>query len=112
MIRLANWIVIQSNRLHGSFALVVVHMCDLDLWLSVGVMWGMSRSYTLINYFLIIKFIQNNLVFSYLYGFSSTNTLPLLSLSWVFFISSMLILQMANIKNHNNNNGENNGENN
>jgi hypothetical protein len=39
--------------------------------------------------------------------------LPLLSLSWVFFISSILILQMANTRNHhNNNNGDNNGENN
>jgi hypothetical protein len=35
--------------------------------------------------------------------------LPLLSFSWVFFISSMLILQMANTMNRNNNNdGENN----
>jgi hypothetical protein len=39
--------------------------------------------------------------------------LPLLSFSWVFFISSTLILQMANTRNHNNsNNGDNNGENN
>jgi hypothetical protein len=39
--------------------------------------------------------------------------LPLLSFSWVFFISSMLILQMANTRNRNNNhNGGNNGENN
>jgi hypothetical protein len=39
--------------------------------------------------------------------------LPLLSFSWVFFISSTLILQMANTWNHNNNNnGNNNGENN
>jgi hypothetical protein len=34
----------------------------------------------------------------------------MLSLSWVFFISSTLILQMANASNRNNNN--NNGENN
>jgi hypothetical protein len=35
--------------------------------------------------------------------------LPLLSFSWVFFISSTLILQMANTRNrNNNNNGENN----
>jgi hypothetical protein len=36
--------------------------------------------------------------------------LPLLSFSWVFFISSTLILQVANTRNRNNNN--NNGENN
>jgi hypothetical protein len=35
--------------------------------------------------------------------------LPLLSFSWVFFISSTLILQMANTRNRNNDhNGENN----
>jgi hypothetical protein len=41
--------------------------------------------------------------------------LPMLSFSWVFFISPMLILQMANTRNrnnNNNNNGDNNGENN
>jgi hypothetical protein len=39
--------------------------------------------------------------------------LPLLSFSWVFFILSMLIPQMANTRNcNNNNNGDNNGENN
>jgi hypothetical protein len=39
--------------------------------------------------------------------------LPLLSFSWVFFILSTLILQMANTRNHNNNNNrDNNGENN
>jgi hypothetical protein len=39
--------------------------------------------------------------------------LPLLSFSWVFFVSSTLILQMANTRNrNNNNNGDNNGENN
>jgi hypothetical protein len=38
--------------------------------------------------------------------------LPLLSFSWVFLISSMVILQMANTRNHNNNNGNNNGGNN
>jgi hypothetical protein len=42
----------------------------------------------------------------------STKPLPLLSFSWVFFISSTLILQMANTRNRNNNNGDNNGENN
>jgi hypothetical protein len=36
--------------------------------------------------------------------------LPLLSFCWVFFISSTLILQVANTRNRNNNN--NNGENN
>jgi hypothetical protein len=37
----------------------------------------------------------------------------LLSISWVFIISSTLILPMANTRNHNNNNNEdNNGENN
>jgi hypothetical protein len=41
-------------------------------------------------------------------------SLPLLSFSWVFFISSTLILQVANTRNHNNNNNnrDNNGENN
>jgi hypothetical protein len=38
--------------------------------------------------------------------------LPLLSFSWVFFISSTLIHQMANTRNYNKNNGNNNGENN
>jgi hypothetical protein len=38
--------------------------------------------------------------------------LPLLSFSLVSFISSTLILQMANTRNYNNNNGDNNGENN
>jgi hypothetical protein len=43
----------------------------------------------------------------------STIPLPLLSFSWVFFISSTLIHQMANTRNYNNNNnGDNNGENN
>jgi hypothetical protein len=55
---------------------------------------------------------KNHLVFFYLYGFS-TIPLPLLSFCWVFFISSMSILQMANTRNHNNNNTkDNNGENN
>jgi hypothetical protein len=52
------------------------------------------------------------LVISYLCGIS-TIPLPLLSSSRVFFISSMLILEMANTRNHNNYNAENNnGENN
>jgi hypothetical protein len=39
--------------------------------------------------------------------------LPLLSFSWVFIISSMLILQIANTRNrNNNNNGDNNRANN
>jgi hypothetical protein len=39
--------------------------------------------------------------------------LPLLSFSWVFFVSPMLIPQMANTRNRNNNNNrDNNGENN
>jgi hypothetical protein len=40
--------------------------------------------------------------------------LPLLSFSWVFFISSTLIPQMGNTgnRNNNNNNGDNNEENN
>jgi hypothetical protein len=43
----------------------------------------------------------------------SHNPLILLSFSWVFFVSSTLILQMANTRNrNNNNNGNNNGENN
>jgi hypothetical protein len=43
----------------------------------------------------------------------STIPLPLLSFFWVFFISSMLILPMANTKNcAANNNAENNGDNN
>jgi hypothetical protein len=37
-----------------------------------------------------------------------TISLSLLSFSWEFFISSTLILQMANTRNCNNNNGENN----
>jgi hypothetical protein len=43
----------------------------------------------------------------------STIHLPLVLLFWVFFILSMLILQMANTRNRNNNNTEaNNGEDN
>jgi hypothetical protein len=41
-----------------------------------------------------------------------TIPLPLLSLSWVFFILSTLIIQMANTRNRSNNNEDNNGENN
>jgi hypothetical protein len=32
-----------------------VHMCDLDLCLSDGVLRGLSHNYTLIIYFLLIK---------------------------------------------------------
>jgi hypothetical protein len=43
----------------------------------------------------------------------SPDPLPLLLFSWVFFVSSTLILQMANTRSRNNNsNGNNNGENN
>jgi hypothetical protein len=49
---------------------------------------------------------------SYLYGLA-TIPLPLLPFFWVFFISSILILQMANTRNCvATNNVENNGENN
>jgi hypothetical protein len=55
---------------------------------------------------------MNCLVISHLYGFA-TIPLPLLSFFWVFFISSTLILQMANTRNRvTANNTENNGENN
>jgi hypothetical protein len=40
----------------------------------------------------------------------SPNPLPLLSFSWVFFVSSTLILQMANTRNYNNNSNKNNNE--
>jgi hypothetical protein len=59
-----------------------------------------------------IKISLNYLVISYLCEFV-TIPLPLLSFFWVFFISSTLVLQMANTRNHAaNNNAENNGENN
>jgi hypothetical protein len=43
-----------------------------------------------------------------------TIPLPLLSFFWEFFISSTLVLQMVNTRNHvaNNNNAKKNGENN
>jgi hypothetical protein len=47
------------------------------------------------------------MVFLYPYGFILI-TVPLLSFSWVFFVSSTLVLQMANTRNRNNNNGGNN----
>jgi hypothetical protein len=47
------------------------------------------------------------MVFPYPYGFILI-TVPLLSFSWVFFVSSTLVLQMANTRNRNNNNGGNN----
>jgi hypothetical protein len=55
---------------------------------------------------------QNCLVISHLYGFTTIH-LPLLQFFWVFFISSILILYMANRRNRvAANNVENNGENN
>jgi hypothetical protein len=39
-------------------------MCDLDLCLSDGVLWGLSRNYSLINYFQLNKVILK--LFSYL----------------------------------------------
>jgi hypothetical protein len=52
------------------------------------------------------------MVFPYPYGFILISV-SLLSFSWVFFVSSTLMLQMANTRNRNNNNNENNnGENN
>jgi hypothetical protein len=73
----------------------------------------MSHKYALVNYFLYINKVSINcLVISHLCGFD-TIPLPLLSFFWVFFISSMLILQMANTRNRvTANNVENNGENN
>jgi hypothetical protein len=60
----------------------------------------------------INKVRTNCLVISHLYGFT-TIPLPLLSFFWVFFISSLLILQMVNTRNRvTTNNTENNGENN
>jgi hypothetical protein len=65
------------------------------------------------NYlFSINKVLINGLVISHLYGFT-TISLPLPPFFWVFFISSILILQMANTKNRvTANNAENNGESN
>jgi hypothetical protein len=52
------------------------------------------------------------MVFPYPYGVILI-PVPLLSFSWVFFVSSTHMLQMANTRNrNNNNNGNNNGENN
>jgi hypothetical protein len=50
------------------------------------------------------------MVFPYPYGFILI-LVPLLSFSWVFFVSSTLVLQMANTKNRNNNNNNNNNNN-
>ena len=67
----------------------------------------MSHNDALIN-----KVRTNDLVISHLYGFT-TIPLPLLLFFWIFFISSTLILQMANTRNHvTTNNVENIGENN
>ncbi len=52
-------------------------MCDSVLWLSAGVLWGLSHNYSLINYFLLIKVsIKNHLVFPYLYGFFHISFAP------------------------------------
>jgi hypothetical protein len=88
-----------------------VFMFDLDLCLIVSVLLGLSHNYTLINYVFINKVGTNYIVISYLCEFA-TIPLPLLSLFWVFFISSTLRLQMANTRNRNNNTKNNNGENN
>jgi hypothetical protein len=67
----------------------------------------MSHNDALIN-----KVRTNDLVISHLYGFT-TIPLPLPPLFWVFFISSILILQMANSRNRvATNNAKNNRENN
>jgi hypothetical protein len=72
----------------------------------------MSRNYTIINYFLNNKnSYKSHMTFPYPYG-SILILVPLLSFPWVFFVSSTLMLQMANTRNRNNNNGNNNGENN
>jgi hypothetical protein len=60
--------------------------------------------------FYINKVSANCLVIFHLYGLA-TIPLPLLPFFWVFFISSILILQMANTRNRvAANNAENNGE--
>jgi hypothetical protein len=62
--------------------------------------------------FSINKVSAHCLVISYLCGFASI-PLPLLLFFWLFSISSILILQMANTRNRvAANNAENNGENN
>jgi hypothetical protein len=47
------------------------------------------------------------MVFPYPYGVILI-LVPLLSFPWIFFVSSTLVLQMANTRNHNNNNNGNN----
>jgi hypothetical protein len=66
-----------------------------------------------LNYLFSINKVRiNDFVISHLYGFT-TIPLPLPPFFWVFFISSILILQMANTKNRvAANNAENNGESN
>jgi hypothetical protein len=66
-----------------------------------------------INYLFYINKVRiNNLVISHLCGFT-TILFPLPPLFWVFFISSILILQMVNTSNRvTANNAENNGESN
>jgi hypothetical protein len=62
-------------------------MCDLDLWLSAGVLWGMSHNYTVINYFLIIKLVwKNHLVFAYLYGFIPYSFTPAIILLVILYL--------------------------
>jgi hypothetical protein len=63
------------------------------------------------NYLFSINKVRiNGLVISHLYGFT-TILFPLPLLCWVFFISSILILQMVNTRNRvTTNNAENNGE--
>jgi hypothetical protein len=66
-----------------------------------------------LNYLFSINKVRiNGLVISHLYGFT-TIPLPLTSFFWVFFISSIRILQMVNTRNRVvANNAENNGESN
>jgi hypothetical protein len=66
-----------------------------------------------INYLFSINKVRiNGLVISHLYGFT-TISLPLPPFFWVFFISSILILQMVNTRNRvATNNVENNRESN
>jgi hypothetical protein len=53
MVHLVNQVVIHNIRVWGFVCFVlVVFMIDLDLFLSVGVFWGLSRNDALIIYFL------------------------------------------------------------
>jgi hypothetical protein len=66
-----------------------------------------------LNYLFSINKVRiNGLVISHLSGFT-TILFPLSLFFWVFFISSILLLQMVNTRNHvASNNAENNGESN